>query len=191
MRAKMKSRRSVASPRIKSSSTIARSKTIAKSKSGKSSEKVLRVATPKNTKLSLPERGLVVPLEITAQEDVVPLDFTRLTSRQLGKLHSTYATRYAHAIYVVAKYSSSVVAAERDFKLLKARKRVLLGGKYRTKYKLDDAVSVQDDVREIEDEIARLEASVKMTEAVAQGYDVIAKAASREMFRRSSERGTD
>jgi hypothetical protein len=59
--------------------------------------------------------------------------------------------------------------------------------KFKTKYELDDAVLLDEEFQAITDEMTVLEAQYEMVKALAEGYEDIRNAASREIFRRSSE----
>lgn len=59
--------------------------------------------------------------------------------------------------------------------------------KFKTKYELDDAVLMDEEFQKITDDMTMLEAQHDMVKALAEGYEAIRNAASREIFRRSSE----
>jgi hypothetical protein len=168
----------------KPNSKAARSEISVKRKSVKS----LVIATPQNTQLAyLKNEGLIAPDEISAQLDAVPLDFTRLNSRQIGAVHSRYAVRHSHAIFQVAKRAGRLAGLKRDLRLEQAKFRYKNVKKFKTKYELDDAMQLQDEIADLLDEITVLEAEKEVIEALALGYEDLRNAASREMFRRSSE----
>lgn len=135
----------------------------------------------------LKSEGLVAPDEIPSVEDAVSLDFTRLSSRELGNVHSRFAVRHAHAIFTLARRESALVSHRRNLRMVQAKFRARHSGDYKNKYSLDDAMEQSKPIRRLLDEIARIDAERIVVEAIAQGYDDLRAAASREMFRRSSE----
>lgn len=59
--------------------------------------------------------------------------------------------------------------------------------KYKTKYELDDAMFMDEDVAKVVDQMTKVEAEFEIIKAVAEGFEDIRNAASREMYRRGSE----
>ena len=170
----------------KRNSSVVPSEQSAERKSKKS--KHLTVATPQNTRLQyLKNEGLIAPNEIDPASDSIPLDFTRLNGRQVGSVHSRYAVRHAHAIFVAAKRASMLTMLRRDLRLVQAKYRFKNNNKFKTKYELDDAMQLEDDISELLSDITKLEAELEVITAVALGYEDYRNAASREIFRRSSE----
>lgn len=163
-----------------------------KQKSKKSSgSKGLKVATPQDTALQyLRDEGLIAPEEVSPEIDSVPLDFTHLNGRQIGAVHSRYAVRHSHAIFTVAKAASRLAVLRRDLRIEQAKFRFKNKMKFKTKYELDDAMQLEGGISELVSEITVLEARVEVMKAVAEGYEDLRNAASREMFRRSTEQAT-
>jgi hypothetical protein len=146
------------------------------------------VATPKSSRLAwLRRSGLIAPDEIAAQSDFVPLDFTRLNSRELGAVHSRYAVRHSHGLFELAKLNSELASLEYDLRMAKAQLRVLHGGKFKNKWMLDDEIELDEDVAEFNKRISRLEDRRHIVDGIVKGYEGLARAASREMSRRISE----
>jgi hypothetical protein len=135
----------------------------------------------------LKDEGLIAPDEISSELDAVPLDFTKLNSRQIGAVHSRYAVRHSHALFAVAKRAGRLAGLKRDLRLEQAKFRYKNVKKFKTKYELDDAMQLEDEIADLLDEITKLEAEKEVIEALALGYEDLRNAASREMFRRSSE----
>jgi uncharacterized membrane-anchored protein len=75
----------------------------------------------------------------------------------------------------------------RDLRLVQAKYRFKNNNKFKTKYELDDAMQLEDDISELLSDITKLEAELEVITAVALGYEDYRNAASREIFRRSSE----
>ncbi len=75
----------------------------------------------------------------------------------------------------------------RGLKLEQAKFRVRNSTHFKNKYQLDAKMVRDKGIRKIEDEITTLEVQLEVRTAVAEGYEAIRNAASREMFRRSSE----
>ena len=135
----------------------------------------------------LREAGLIAPEEISPNDDVVPLDFTKLNNRQVGRVHSQYAVRHAHAIYVAAERASRLALLRRDLRLAQAAFRFKNKKKFKTKYELDDALVLDKEFQQLTDDITVLEAEFEMIEALAHTYEDFRNAASREMYRRGTE----
>lgn len=189
MKPKKKSHRQSASQREQSSSKGARSGNSAKKKSGKSKEKPegLHVRTPKDSPLAfLKDAGVIVPEEIPSDEDNVPLDFTRLSSRGIGHLQSRYAVRHSHAIFNAAKVAADAAAIKRDLRLAKAKFRL---HHKKEKVNVVSAMMDQDDeISDLEEKLVEVEMKVDLLDAVAAGYADLRDAASREITRRTRER---
>ncbi len=183
------SRRLNARPRRASNSSAARSVATVARKSKKSKGKLpsLRVRTPQDSKLRfLRDAGIIVPGEIPSDDDNVPLDFTRLSNRGIGELHSRYAVRHSHAIFNAAKLAADAAQVKRELRMEKA--------KFRLRHKKEKVNVVQammeddDTISELEDKLLEVDAKADLVGAVALGYETIVKAASREIARRMGER---
>jgi hypothetical protein len=135
----------------------------------------------------LRDEGLIAPDEIPTNEDAVPLNFTRLDSRQLGAMHSRYAVRHSHAIYVAARYAFRLATLQASQRVEAAKFRFRHTDDYQRKYELDNALQMNQRYRKVEDKILALSAQVEILNAVALSYEDLRNAASREMFRRGSE----
>lgn len=188
---KKKSRRQNAQVQGSSNSKRARSGNSVRKKSKQSNEQLdgLRVRTPKDSPLQfLKDAGIIVPEEIPSDEDTIPLDFTSLSSRNIGHLQSRYAVRHSHAIFNAAKIGADVAAVKRDLRMEKA--------KFRIKHKKEKVNVVaammegNDVISELEDKLMELEAREDILQAVAGGYADLRDAASREITRRTSERAS-
>jgi hypothetical protein len=147
------------------------------------------VATPRDSALrSLIQSGLIVPDDLDPDNEYVPLDFTQPASPAIGALHSRFAVRHAHALFVQAR-----VATELSRKRAELRKREVLfranrSDDYAQKWKLDAAMARDERISELRDEVGELEIQLELFKAVTLGYEDFVKAASREMTRRESER---
>ena len=189
MAVKKKSRRQSVRAQRRSNSRVARSGNSVRKKSATSNgnENVLRVRTPKDSRLQyLADAGIIVPEEIPSDQDSVPLDFTRLSNRGIGHLQSRYAVRHAHAIFNAAKVADDVAVLKRELRMEKAQ--------FRMRHK-EEKVNVVQAMMEDDDEIVKLETKLLEVEsrraildAVASGYADLRDAASREITRRLSER---
>jgi hypothetical protein len=120
-------------------------------------------------------------------DESLPLDFTRLNNRSVGSLHSRFAVRHAHVLYVRAQNASELLRVRRQHRLALASFRV--HGDYKTEKALTLAFSKSKTGRKIETVMQGLEIKSVYLDAIAEGYMDIVKAASREMARRDSERG--
>lgn len=137
--------------------------------------------------LFLKSEGLIAPDEIATTDDAVPLDFTRLNNREIGSVHSRYAVRHAHALFVTARYATELAALQRDLRFEQAQYRHLHKGDYKTKYELDDAMALDTNIAKLEEQILEASARTEMLDALLKGYEDLFRAASREMTRRFAE----
>jgi hypothetical protein len=133
------------------------------------------------------ESGLLVPEEIQDDEEIVPLDFTSVSSRDIGAVHSRFAVRHSHALYVMAKVAVELAHLKRDLRLDQAQFRARHAGDYKTKYELDDAMAISKRHKIISNRILEAETTYEVMQAVVQGYEDLRNAASREISRRLGE----
>jgi len=153
----------------------------------KTGTKELRVSTPKDRKLKwLAEAGIVVPEEIPPDDERVPLDFTRLSSRGVGELQSRYAVRHSHAVYNAALIESDILRLRRECRMAQAKFRIRHKGQ--PKNITDAEMEEDDEISTLYDQISQLEIKLTLLQAVVQTYEGIRNAASREISRQTSER---
>jgi hypothetical protein len=137
---------------------------------------------------ALADAGLIVPDEIPSEDEIVPLDFTTLSDRGVGSIHSRFAVRHAHALFHVALAGTKLVALRRDMRIAQAKFR-LEHTEEKRKNVVDAMMEEDEHLAHLFDRISVAEAHIAMLGAVAQGYEDLRNAASREMTRRISERG--
>src|SRR5262245_55286928 len=169
-------------------SRAARSVTSARAKSKSSSDGFgkLTIATPQNSKLlALQRAGIIAPDEIPSDDDVIPLDFTLVSSQEIGSIQSRYAVRHSHAIYHVALAGTRLVRYKRDLRIAQAKFRLQNPGK--PKNIVDAMMEDESRISHLMDRIAVADAEIALLGAVAQGYEDIRNAASREISRRIGE----
>lgn len=118
---------------------------------------------------------------------MVPLDFTDASSKEIGGVHSRFAVRHSHALYVIAAIGAELAHLKRDLKLYQAQFRVRHKGEHGTKYELDDAMALSKRHKQITQKITEAEATLGIMEAVMQGFEDLRNAASREISRRLGE----
>jgi hypothetical protein len=106
----------------------------------------------------------------------------------VGAIHSRFAVRHAHALYVRAGVASDLLRAKRQVRLDIASFRVRHGAEFRTDKACTEAFSLTKRGKKIEDTLTELEIKSEILDAVIGGYDDVVRAASREMSRRDSER---
>lgn len=184
---KGRSPKSNASRQKEFNSKDARSRGSVRKKSKSESVKTLRVATPSNIAW-LAQSGLIVPDDLDPSDESVPLDFTRLGNRAIGALHSRFAVRHAHALYVRSQFASEQLRLRRRHRLSLASWRVHRGEDFRTDKACTEAFSRSKDGKKLEKALMELEIKAEVLDAVIGGFEDIVKAASREMSRRDSER---
>ena len=95
--------------------------------------------------------------------------------------------RHAHALFVLAKLASEVATLTRDLKLMEATFRSLHKANFKTKWELDDALTFDDVIAELRDKLTVAEIQQEVVDGLTKGYDGLARAASREITRRSAE----
>jgi len=189
MPAKKKSPSLPVSVRRRSNSRGVHSGNSAVKKSRLSKEEIegLQVRTPRDTVLQhLADVGIIVPAEIPTDDDVVPLDFTNTSNRDIGSLHSRYAVRHAHAIFQAALAAAKLAELKRGLKFSEAQFRL----KHKDK-QLNVVNAMMEDDEHIttrRDRASKSEIDLELINAVAQGYESIRNAASREISRRMGER---
>lgn len=158
-----------------------------KRSTGGSEDGALKVRTPRDAALKhLAVLDLIVPEEIPSDDDNVPLDFTELSNRDLGALHSRYAVRHAYAIFQAAKAEGKIASLKRNLKFNEATFRIkhkdLVLNVVQAMMEDDEGITKQ------RDRVSRAETEHKLIDAVADGYEGIRNAASREISRRLGER---
>jgi len=153
----------------------------------KTAVKELKISTPKNRALRwVAEAGIVVPEEIPPDEERVPLDFTRLSSRGIGELQSRYAVRHAHAVYNTALLEMDILRMKRELRMAQAKFRIRHKGQ--PKNITDAEMEEDEEISALYDEISEVEIKLTLMEAVVKTYEGIRNAASREISRQTSER---
>lgn len=94
--------------------------------------------------------------------------------------------RHAHAIFNVAKLAADEAHLKRDLKMAKAKFRMKHRGE---KLNVVNAMMEDDEeIAEFEDKLLEVAMKIGVLTAVAQGYEDLRNAASREMSRRIGER---
>jgi hypothetical protein len=153
----------------------------------KTAVKELKISTPKNRALHwMANAGIVVPEEIPPDEERVPLDFTRLSSRGIGELQSRYAVRHAHAVYNSALLEMDVLRMKRELRMAQAKFRIRHKGQ--PKNITDAEMEEDEEISALYDEISEVEIKLTLMEAVVKTYEGIRNAASREISRQTAER---
>lgn len=109
-----------------------------------------------------------------------------MSSRGIGGIQSRYAVRHAHAIFNVAKLATDEGHLKRDLRMAKAKFRMRNRGE---KLNIVNAMMEDDEeISEFEDKLLEVAMKIGVLTAVAQGYEDLRNAASREMSRRIGER---
>lgn len=134
---------------------------------------------------SLSASGIIVPEEIPADNETLPLDFTRLSFRGIGEIQSRYAVRYAHVIWNLALLDADVTRLRRDLRIAQSKFRIR--HKEEMKNIADAMMEDDEEISDYLDRITDVEIKQKLLDAVAKSYDAISKAASREISRRTAE----
>ena len=137
----------------------------------------------------LASEGLVVPDELDPSAEDVPLDFTQPSSGAIGALHSRFAVRHAHALFVTARIATDLAHVKNSLRQREARFRATYADDFSAKWKLETEMSGDKRIRRLRRRQVELEVQLEMVKALTDGYEDLRNAASREMFRRDSERG--
>ena len=132
--------------------------------------------------------GLVVPDDLDPEAENVPLDFTQPSSAAIGALHSRFAVRHAHALFVQARIATDLAHVRNSLRQKESRFRARHSDDYEQKWRLDSEISADKTISRLRERQVELEVHLDMVKAVADGYEDLRNAASREMFRRDSER---
>jgi hypothetical protein len=133
----------------------------------------------------LADAGIIVPEEISSDDDSLPLDFTLLSNRDIGSVHSRYAVRHAHAIFQAAKTQARAATLKRTLRFSEAQFRMK-----HSEEKLNVVQAMMEDDDQItkhRDRISKAEIELGLINAVAEGYEDLRNAASREISRRLGE----
>lgn len=102
-------------------------------------------------------------------------------------MHSRFAVRHSHALFVTAQVAAELAHLRRDLKLEQAQFRFRHKDEYKNKYNLDDAMALDKRHQRIADKITEAEANYEILQAVVAGYEDLRNAASREISRRLGE----
>lgn len=149
----------------------------------------LKVRTPQDPELqSLAQQGLIVPDDLDPEDETVPLDFTVASSQAIGAIHSRFAVRHAHGIYLLARTRNRFLALRRQLRIEQAKFRSLHKDDFDRKYELDDEMLKSKRIARLDRQITECEITMEVQQAVVEGFLDVVKAASREMSRRSDER---
>lgn len=137
------------------------------------------------------DEGLLVPGKIDNDSMHAPLDFTSITSREVGRQHSEWAVRHSHLIYLLGIVRSEVANLKYDLKNAQAQWMVKHQKKYKNKWAAENAAGAKSlTIREMRERLAEAESRLAQYEALASAYQSLMQAASREMSRRADERNT-
>jgi len=120
-----------------------------------------------------------------SDDEVLPLDFTRLSSRGIGELQSRYAVRHAFTIWNLALLDADLVHLRRELRIAQSKFRIIHRGELKN---ITDAMMEDDEeISDYMDRISQVEIKRTLLDAVVKSYEGIQKAASREITRRIGE----
>lgn len=128
-----------------------------------------------------------MPEGLDPSEEILHLDFTSVTDRMVGAIHSRFSVRHAHALYVRAGIATRLLRLKRKHRIDLAKYRVRHGNRFSTVKALEEDFSLGAGSK-LERTILALEIKAQIMDSVIEGFMDIVKAASREMSRRDSER---
>jgi hypothetical protein len=110
-----------------------------------------------------------------------------MSPREIGHVHSRYAVRHAHSLFVHARLAGEAAMLARDLKVEEAKFRTLHKSDFKTKWELDDAILLDEEMMELRDRLTVAEIQEGIVEGLSKGYEGLTRAASREISRRASE----
>ena len=128
-----------------------------------------------------------MPEGLDPSEEIIALDFTSVSDRHVGAIHSRFSVRHAHALYIRAGVATRLLRLKRKHRLELAKYRVRNELKFKTLKALEESFSLGPGSK-LEGTIMNLEIKATMMDSIIEGFMDIVKAASREMSRRDSER---
>lgn len=162
-------------------------KAVSKSRPPKS----LHLVAPANLKLKrMVSDGLIIPGKLDDNEALAPLDFTSISSREVGKQHSYWAVRHSHLIFLVGNLRAEVGNLKHDLKNTEAEWMLKHVGDFKTKWEAEYAMVRSKRIKKMRRSLSRAEASLIRYEALSESYEGLRNAASREIARRSDERAS-
>lgn len=137
------------------------------------------------------KEGLLTPVRLDDDKaSYAPLDFTSISSREVGRQHSTWAVRHSHIIFLIGNLRAEIGNAKHDLKNAEAEWMIKRGDNYKTKYAAEAAMRKSKRITKLRDRLQQAEASLTRYEALAESYRVLREAASREIARRQDERAS-
>jgi hypothetical protein len=137
----------------------------------------------------LAQSGVVVPDHLDPFDENIHVDFTAISSRGIGGVHSRFCNRLAHALYLRSQLEAERLTLSRRIHLAHARYRLKHEGEYKTVKMLESAMILDPEIKKLEKHALQIDVKSVALDAVLKGYESIAKAASREMARRGMEAG--
>lgn len=142
-------------------------------------------------RFALKDNGLLVPSKLDDTSVYAPLDFTSVTSREVGRQHSVWAVRHAYLIYMIGVVRSEVANLKYDLKNGEARWMLNHQGEYKNKWEAEHAAGARSkEIKRLRKLLLHSETQLMRYEALASSYQSLMQAASREMSRRADERNT-
>lgn len=132
--------------------------------------------------------GLIVPQEMDDKEAYAPLDFTSESSKIVGQQNSYWTVRFSHLVFLVGVLDSDLGNLKHDLKMKEAEWRRKNEKNFTAKYKADDAMWRNKEIKRMRTQVARAESSLKKYNALLESYRALREAASREITRRTQER---
>jgi hypothetical protein len=137
------------------------------------------------------KEGLLTPNRLEDDKSsYAPLDFTSISSRDVGKQHSNWAVRHAHIIFLIGNLRAEIGNSKHDLKNAEADWLIKHGTNHKTKYAAEAAMRKSKRITRLRDRLRAAEASLTRYEALAESYRVLREAASREIARRQDERAS-
>ena len=130
-----------------------------------------------------------MPEGLDPSEEIIRLDFTSVSDRHVGAIHSRFSVRHAHALYIRAGVATRLLRLKRKHRLDLAKYRVRNELKFKTLKALEESFSLGPGAK-LEATIMGLEIKATLMDSIIEGFMDIVRAASREMSRRDSERSS-
>lgn len=135
------------------------------------------------------KNNLLVPGKINEDKaDFTPLDFTSLSSREIGRQQSSWSVRHSYLLYLLGNLEAEKGNLKADLKDAEGDWMVKHLGEYKYKWEAEHAMNRNKRIKKLRSRLTRVEASLSRYGRLSESYAAIQTAASREISRRLGER---
>jgi hypothetical protein len=134
--------------------------------------------------------GLLVPESLNDKLALAPLDFTSISSKEVGQQHSLWAVRQSHILYLLGNLQAEIGNLKYDLKNQESRWRQRNASKYKLKRDADAALQSSEKLQGLRERLNKAQTRLERFQGLERAYAALRDAASREMTRRSTEGAT-